>query len=350
MHTFASPEYPLEQLVSEENIDRWNGIYGDQARDWLTELPTIVSEYAEKWALEIGEQLSGGTVSVVIGARQNDEPVVLKIHPPWIMPISPKKKTSAETESAAFTIWDGDGAPRLLANDEHALLLERIVPAEHSPEMTARDIANLITKIAQPVSIKYGVQLGLPLLDTEVQKRFWRANDRRPEEISYELLLNATNIAAWMCTMTSMWAEAKMESELVHGDFKVKNILKRPDNSYVMIDPSPAIGSRLYDAAVWSIDKPEGITERCEEVSDCLEINPQIIGGIAIALTIPEICLASEARAEATLNYVRNLAGTDDLEHYFFRRFMNDNFMERYTVTYDSSKQQRNFAGARMLQ
>jgi hypothetical protein len=170
----------------------------------------------------------------------------------------------------------------------------------------------------------------------EVQKRYQRAAAKGHPEISDYLLINTCNLTSYICFMPlpdrvnflSGW-------ELVHGDLKAKNILLRPDGSYVVIDPSPAIGSRLFDATLWTIDKPEGITERCEEVADCLEINPRIIGNLAIGLAIPEICLASPERAAATLEYVREAAGTRDLDGYFRGNDITFDWTKEYRIPQD---------------
>jgi streptomycin 6-kinase len=302
--------------VSEDNIRRWSSIYGEQAQGWLASLPGIVTGYAEEWELTINAPLEGGTASAVISAMRHDSPAVLKIHPPWV-PRSVHHKTSAETEAAAYKIWAGRHAPRLLENDAQALLLEHITDAQHSPDMDAHDMTSLIAQVARPISGE-ALLLGIPFLQYEIQKRYDRASASRHPEISGCLLFNACSLASLMSfTPPPHAVNFSREWELVHGDLKPKNILQRTDGTNVVIDPSPAIGNRLYDATLWTIDKPEGIVERCNETAECLEINPRVIGNLAIALAIPEICLASPARATATLEYIREFAGTRDLEGYF---------------------------------
>ncbi len=337
MPKMEAPAYSLEHLIPEENVKHWNSVYGDRAREWLGTLAVTVSNYAERWDLTIEEPLEGGTNSAVIGVVRNDEPAVLKIHPPWI-PASIFTATSAETEAAAYKIWDGHGAPRLLAHDKHALLLERIVDAQHSPEMDANSMTNLIARISRPLTGD-ALALGIPFIQQEIQKRYERAAAKRHPEISSGLLFNAGYLASYISfipppdrvNFSSSW-------ELVHGDLKVKNILLRPDGSYFVVDPSPAIGNRLFDATLWTIDQPEGIAERCEEVADCLEINPKIIGNLAIALAIPEICLASPERGAATLEYVRDATGTRDLEGYFWDNTTTFDWADEYYIPQDPYK------------
>jgi hypothetical protein len=331
----VSPEYPLEKLVSDENIQRWTDTYGQEANDWLARLPAVVAEYAEKWELGIEEPLEGGTVSAVIGAVQNAKPVVLKIHPPWLTKAD-ERTSSIKAEASAYRIWDGEGAPRLLADDDHALLLERITPAEHSPDMTAQEVATLIMQIRRPIDLRSDdfVASGLPFLQEELWRRYWRAEARRPKEISEVLLLGSITMAHYI----GFHGAIGPSWDLVHGDFKPKNILKKPDGSFVVIDPSPAFGSLLYDVALWAIDDPRTMLQRCDEAAEYLKADSQILGSLALALSIPEICLASPARAEVTLERVKEITGTNDLEQYFREDFMTDAFMNREYVVIKTSE------------
>jgi streptomycin 6-kinase len=288
-----------------------------------------VSRYVADWELTINEPLTGGTVSVVISAEQAHNPVVLKIHPPW-QTLHGSNTSSAEIEAAAFRIWDGEGAPRLLASDSQALLLEHITPAQHSPDMTAQEVAALVTQTSRPMNIVGPglTSLGIPYIDSELRRRYLRAEASRHEEISDILLLSATSLANYV---TGFWTPGPWE--LVHGDFKTKNILKKQDGSFAVIDPSPAIGSRLYDVALWAIDEPESMLQRCAETADYLKVDEQIVSSLALVLAIPEICLASPARAQTTLECVRDIAGTNDLEQYFRENFLQDDFLSSYFVT-----------------
>lgn len=190
--------------------------------------------------------------------------------------------------------------------------------------MSAEEIAALVTQIARPIDISGYPSLGIPFIYDELWKRYARAEANRHEAISITLLMAATSLANYITGFRAL-----QRWELVHGDFKTKNILRRPDGSYAVIDPSPAIGSRLYDVALWAIDKPDLMLDRSAEVAEYLKVDPQIIGSIALALAVPEICLASPERAQKTLNSVREIAGTADLDEYFLNRFIEDDFMDK---------------------
>ena len=228
--------------------------------------------------------------------------------------------SSAQTEAAALRIWEGGGAPRLYASDTQALLIEHISPAEHSPAMSAKEVAALVTQIARPIDDQNSPVI--PHIYHELWKRYLRAYANRHDEISETLLMTTATMTNHM-----LGDRALRSCELVHGDFKTKNILKRPDGTFVVIDPSPAIGNKLYDVALWAIEEPESILERCEETAHHFRVGPQIIGSLAVALAIPEICLASPARAQKTLESVREITGTANLLDYFLNDFIEDDFM-----------------------
>lgn len=317
------------------NVQRWTSLYGERAEQWLAELPSVVASYADQWELTVDGALEGGAVSTVIAVEHEDEQAVLKIHPPWSRSSASLGRTSAETEAGAFTIWDGECAPRLLKSDARALLLERIVDAEHPAEMSAKEMVDLVLQTSIPKGdrrVAKFLELGVPSLEEEVWKRYCRANEQRHDAVSDVLLLRAAVMSCYLCIFSGRigpWSDW----ELVHGDLKLKNILKRPNGKLAVIDPSPAFGGGLYDVALWAIDDPDLIEQRCLEAADYLNIWPQTLGSLAMTLAIPEICLASPARADATLETIKEITGTTNLEKLFDTGYLDAQFMEpRYTV------------------
>ena len=280
----------LEQLTTEANIPRWRAIYGQDADDWLAELPKIASGYVQQWGLTLGEPLEGGSVSAVMGATQNNEAgdcveTVLKIYPPWV-PAANSSSTPASVEAAALRHIDGDCAPRVFASDSRALLLERINPGTALHDVTAEQAAHLIRQFSKPVTPSTRMA---PHLYETVKNRYSRGFSRLHPAISHELYNSAFCVASTLSCVVH-W-------NLVHGDLKPKNILQRDDGSFVAIDPDAAIGHFAYDAATWAIDKPAHAIDRATEIADHLKINPHVIGSWILALAIPEICLVSEKRA-----------------------------------------------------
>lgn len=301
----------IEQLAPETNIERWRAVYGEQANDWLADLPDIATSYAQRWNLSIGELLEGGSVSVVVGATQHSETqssteTVLKIYPPWVPTINVHGRTAATVEAAALDTLEGECAPAVVASDRHALLLERITPGTAALDISAQQVATLIGQLSRPITP--GTRT-IPLLYETIRNRYDRGFSRLHPAISHDLYNSAFGVAS-ILSCVAQW-------NLIHGDLKPKNVLLRSDGSHAAIDPDPAIGHFAYDAAIWAIDKPSEAVERCMEIADYLKVSPRVIGSWILVLAIPEACLVSEKRAAANLELIKQLAGTSDLERYY---------------------------------
>ena len=117
--------------------------------EWLDRLPRLVAECAELWSLHVGEPYEGGEVAWVAPAELPDgAPAVLKVNFP---------ERESEREGDALAYWAGEGAVRLLAEDEgrRALLLERCEPgtqlwAEPDGEKTLRVAAGVLRTLWRP--------------------------------------------------------------------------------------------------------------------------------------------------------------------------------------------------------
>jgi hypothetical protein len=104
---------------------------------WLASLPRLVSDLAEKWALELAAPFEGANVSYVAPAIRGAERVVLKVQ--W-----PHEECVHEAD--ALSVWDGAGAARLLAHDaeRHALLIERCLPGTCLASDTGADALGVL--------------------------------------------------------------------------------------------------------------------------------------------------------------------------------------------------------------
>ena len=116
-------------------LEWWRGEPG--GAEWLDRLPGLVGECAEIWSLRVGEPFPDGQVSWVAPVELPDGmPAVLKVNFPEL---------ESEREADALAHWAGEGAVRLLAENEarRALLVERCEPgtqlwAEPDGEETTR--------------------------------------------------------------------------------------------------------------------------------------------------------------------------------------------------------------------
>ena len=135
-------------------------------------------------------------------------------------------------EGEALSVWDGDGAVRLLRADagRRVLLEERALPG--------RDIRDLDDDAAMQIAVDVGLRLwrpaAAPFRPVGEHVRRWLANDPSP----------LTPLAE------ELFAGLEPGSFLVHGDFHHHNVLRHGDR-FVAIDPKPYIADREYDVYPW---------------------------------------------------------------------------------------------------
>jgi streptomycin 6-kinase len=278
--------------------------YGGSAdgRDWLVSLPRLINECLDQWQLE--PDLAPGAVPwnghgaiVVPVRRQRDggegqEAAVLKIAYPH---------EEALVERHALTLWDGDGAVRLLAADAGAgaMLLERLD--------AARSLQDVPLATAVPV---WGALVRRLSLVPDGRPE-WRGFDHvaaRAEQWSDELpeswerlgrpfprwLLEA---ALEICQTRGAVGRRSGKDVLVHTDLHYLNILARPGaaeqpgqdragmGNYAAIDPQPLIGEAEFAVAplLWNrmrelsrADPQRALLERCRDFSTSAGLDPEI--------------------------------------------------------------------------
>lgn len=108
---------PRLQPLTRGRVER----LGEAGRAWVAELPRVLEELAERWGLELGRGLPGGSASYVVTATTPDgERRVLKV---------PTPDQAHRTEVARLLgAAEGCGYVRLHAHDPvtGALLLDRL--------------------------------------------------------------------------------------------------------------------------------------------------------------------------------------------------------------------------------
>jgi streptomycin 6-kinase len=205
-------------------------IGGDAGRAWIASVPGRLEAAAALWQLELGAELPGGVLACVVEAgTQDGREAVLKLPSPW---------ARGGDEVRALRAFAGDGAPELLAADEGlgATLLERIRPGTQPDEPEARAVAGLLGRLRVP---HYA---GAPPLGGIVARRLDIAEaDRR----------TTGQRLAWAREALVRLEQAPPQPSLVHGDFDERNILTCARRGLCAIDPLPAAGDPLYDAASW---------------------------------------------------------------------------------------------------
>ena len=202
--------------------------------EWLDRLPVLVAECAASWSLRIGEPYSGSNVSWVAPVELPDGvPAVLKLNFP---------EPESEREAEALACWAGEGAVRLLAEDEErrALLVERCVPGSRLWDEPGEDDAMRVA--------------------AGILRRLWR-----PPPDGHRFRLLGDLAAAWARELAEAPYErplvdeavsflreaglAQGEGVVLHQDFHGGNVLRATREPWLAIDPKPLVGEREFDTA-----------------------------------------------------------------------------------------------------
>jgi streptomycin 6-kinase len=206
-------------------------------RTWLEVLPQLLEECVERWSLQVGEPLAGGSSSLVLeAALQDGSDAILKIQFPH---------HETEHEATALSYWNGDGAVRLLARDPHrnALLLERCRPGTPLSELeldAALDVmVTIFPRLWKPADAPF-----TPL----AKEAGWWAQylpekwERASRPFEPELLAVALE------DLHSLPA-SQGHQVLLHQDLHADNVLRAEREPWLVIDPKPLIGEREFGIA-----------------------------------------------------------------------------------------------------
>ena len=202
--------------------------------EWLDRLPVLVAECAASWSLRIGEPYSGSNVSWVAPVELPDGvPAVLKLNFP---------EPESECDAEALACWAGEGAVRLLAEDEErcALLVERCVPGSRLWDEPGEDDAMCVA--------------------AGILRRLWR-----PPPDGHRFRLLGDLAAAWARELAEAPYEqplvdeavsflreaglAQGEGVVLHQDFHGGTVLRATREPWLAIDPKPLVGEREFDTA-----------------------------------------------------------------------------------------------------
>jgi streptomycin 6-kinase len=200
-------------------------------REWLDELPRLVTECADRWSLHL-EQPIETPYSLVIPAGE----AVLKLIAP--------NDTDAMHEAEALALWRGDGAVRLLDRDVErcALLIERCRPGLRVWDVDVDEISVLAALLPR-LQITIAGATTVPLLADEadrwaieVPKRYAEAHE------PFERALLDAAIAVYRSV-------DRTAGFLVNQDLHGANVLSATREPWLVIDPKPLIGERELESS-----------------------------------------------------------------------------------------------------
>jgi len=207
---------------------------GEAGKEWLEELPEIITTYGRKWSIFVDDPFDLSYNYVAPAVTSTGMGVVLKLAYPG------NKEFAAEIEALKF--FDGKGAVRVLEAEvaNGAVLLERAEPGEQlsSIDDDARMVAivtGVIKKLHKPIKADGRFPT---LLDWA--KIFDRP---KPEPVSKSWFDKAEGI------MTE-FLQDKKEPVLLHGDLHNDNVLQS-QRGWLAIDPKGIVGEQTAELAAF---------------------------------------------------------------------------------------------------
>jgi len=218
------------------NIER---SFPESSKTWLTALPALLKEAANRWGLALGEPFLLSYNYVCAAKMAGGADVVLKAG-------IPNPELTSEIE--ALGLYGGRGAVRLIDSDaERGLLLEeRIQPGAMLLEVQDDDRA---TEIA--AGVMRALWRPVPEPNRLVRLEDWFEGFKKLRRrfggsgpIPPRLLETAEGLAAELL---------REEPVVLHGDLHHYNVLKA-GGSWLAIDPKGVIGPCGYEAAPWMLN------------------------------------------------------------------------------------------------
>ena len=221
---------------------------GGPRRTWLANLPTLVRALSQNWAIEVGEPYEpGGETAWVAPVRTAaGSELVLKVL--W-------RHVEAIHEADALREWDGDGAVRLHAAEEHddsaAMLIERCVPGTtlaSRPELEQDAvIAALLSRLWR------NPKPGHRFRPLQVMCDAWADEfEARPttHATPVEPGLAREGIALFRTLPSSAPRDTLLCTDLHSG-----NVLAADREPWLVIDPKPYVGDPTYDLVQHLLDR-----------------------------------------------------------------------------------------------
>jgi streptomycin 6-kinase len=206
---------------------------------WLAGLPATIAALADQWGITFGARLSGGTASYVAAVvTATGEPAVVKISVPNI---------DFGREVRTLRAAAGRGYVRLLAADldHYAALLE---PLGGSLASSGLPPAGQLAVLADLLPLAWAVPRDrLAPLDKAADLAEFVAD---LAEFVGSFDGSAVVDEALRCAARRSAAYDPDRCVVVHGDAAAANVLRRPGEGWVFVDPDGFVGDPAYDRGV----------------------------------------------------------------------------------------------------
>jgi streptomycin 6-kinase len=220
-------QLPADFLALQNGDDTW--------QPWLDDLPRLVREVLDEWALEVDGQPAAGACAAVVPVRDRyGTRAAAKFA--WPHP-------EQRLEHLALQVWRGRGAVRLLRADpaRNVMLLERAQPADLTtvPVLQACEIvAALYPRLHVPATPQFDLlsencaRWSRELLDLP-----------RGAPVPRRYVEQAASLAR------DLAGDPATDGTLIHTDLHYFNVLAAEREPWLAIDPKPLSGDPLFEIA-----------------------------------------------------------------------------------------------------
>jgi streptomycin 6-kinase len=252
------------------------GVWGDDGRRWLGELPQVIDEILARWSLRLDGPLPMSFHWVAAVTRDDGTPGVLKLAVP--------RSDHQPVEAAALRAYAGRGAVRLLAYDPNcgALLLRRATPGRmlrHLVRDRDEDATAVVVALIRQLHAAPVPDAGVPAL-THARSSFVRYLTQHVDDTPLPRRL----VSSALSLFDDLVASAPT-SVLLHGDLHHDNVLSDETSAsgWVAIDPHGWVGDAGYDVGAMLYNPaPENrsdallrlVPARLERLADGLGLPP----------------------------------------------------------------------------
>ncbi|CRK61726.1 Streptomycin 6-kinase [Alloactinosynnema sp. L-07] len=209
---------------------------------WIADLPDLATRCARRWDLTPDGEPNYGYVALVVPVRRADgSPAVLKL--PW-------PHEEAEHEALTLSLWDGDGAVRLLAHEpsDWSMLLERLDP----------DTSLLDVPITEAIEVVAGLARRLDRPSPAVVRHVRTTAEQWADELAASDCAVPRELVEQAVAYCRELAP-RAGNRLVNEDLHYENVLRGEREPWLVIDPKPIAGDPEFGvlALLWNrIDDP----------------------------------------------------------------------------------------------
>lgn len=220
-------------------MPRW---WHDQpGREWLDQLPALVTEQCGRWNLQIDGDPLHGSNALVVPVHHHGDAAVLRLSPPG---------DDVTEEAAGLKWWAGRGTVRLyeVDVDSRAMLLERL--------STSRSLQSEPLAAAVPVIAALVREMAVPARPDVMSTAAIAAGHVAPAEEDW-LSLSGPTPRSQLDTATRLaeqLASTRPADLAVNGDLHCEQVLVAERAPWLVVDPVMFRGDPEYDfgRVLWS--------------------------------------------------------------------------------------------------